>query len=86
LNLRKTERLRGGEDLVGFVRDELALDLKRDFLGYVKRSSGRNRGRSMVELMPVTKDRLVECAVEGTWEVEQLRVLHLGDVVYQAEV
>ena len=33
------------EDHVGFSRDESALDRKRDFLGCVERSRGRNGGR-----------------------------------------
>jgi len=53
LNPRKTERLRDGEDHVGFVRDESALDRKRDFLGSVERSSG---GRSMGGRCLFTKD------------------------------
>ena len=40
LNTHKTESLRGGEDHVGFARDESALDRKLDFLGCVERSSG----------------------------------------------
>ena len=37
LNPQNTERRRGGEDSVDVVHDELALDRKRDFLGFVKR-------------------------------------------------
>ena len=43
----KDQKLKGGEDRVGFARDESALDRKRDFLGCVEKSSWRNGGRSM---------------------------------------
>jgi len=40
--------------------------------------------------MPVYEGRLVETphegAVERTWEVERLWVMHLGDVVYRGGV
>ena len=36
-NPQKTERRRGEEDFVEIVHDELALDRKRDFLGFVER-------------------------------------------------
>ena len=38
----KDQSLRGGEDRVGFVRNESAPDRKRDFLGCGERSSGRS--------------------------------------------
>ena len=46
---------KGGEDHVGFVRDELVLGCKRDFLRCVGRSSGRNGGRSMGSQCPLRR-------------------------------
>ena len=43
----KDRGTKGGEDHVGFVRDELVLDRKRDFLGCVERLRGRNGGQSI---------------------------------------
>ena len=38
------------------------------------------------ESMPVTKDGWCEGAVDQTWEVERLKVMHQGVVVYRGEV
>ena len=51
----KARKSKGGKDHVGLVRNELALDRKREFLSCMGRSSGCNGRRSM-ESMPVTKD------------------------------
>jgi len=54
-NLQKTQRRRGGEDLVDVVCDKSALDHKHDFLGCVEIERAQRRTVNG-ELIPVGKD------------------------------
>ena len=51
--------------------------------GEIKRAQQRTING---ESMPVTKDGCCEGALDQTWEVERLKVIHQGVVVYREEV
>ena len=89
VELSKDRKTKGREDHLGFGGDESALDRKRDFLGCVERSSGRDGGRSMGSRCPLRRTGWLnphEGAVGPTWEVERLWVMHLGDVEERFEI
>ena len=77
----KARKPKGGEDHVGLVRDELALDRKRDFLG----GWGDQAGAAW-EVDARYEGRLVEGAPKLTCEVKRLWVMHLGNVKERFEI